>query len=271
MGQGGNRGVQNRDAVNGGPKLPVFRCRCGSEMILIPSVEILSGQVVRLAGKADDEPIVLSRDPLSTTRKLRQSGAMFFHVVDLDAVLGKGNNDTVLTKLAEDMVPFQVRGRITTPERADEVLELGADRVVLGSLPYQDNYAARELVKRFGMRVMGTLDVKGGHVLVDGNEDGDPATGIDLSDALHMLEASGLQQVIYNSVESAGEDGDLDVDLLKTVLHHGTFQVYARCTLREPQDLEPFSELHDAGLLGVILNHALARDSISFVRAVKVS
>jgi phosphoribosylformimino-5-aminoimidazole carboxamide ribotide isomerase len=240
-------------------------------MILIPSVEILSGQVVRLSGKADDEPVVLSRDVLSTTRKLRQSGAMFFHVVDLDAVLGTGNNNTVLTKLAEDMVPFQVRGRITTPERADEVLELGADRVVLGSLPYQDGYAARELVKRFGMRVMGTLDVKEGHVLVDGNEDGDPVSGIDLDDALHKLAASGVQQVIYNSVESTGEDADLDVSLLKRVLDHGAFQVYARCTLREPHDLEPFSELHEAGLLGLILNHALARESMSFSRVVKVS
>ena len=148
-----------------------------AQMILIPSVEILSGQVVRLAGATDDEPIVLSRDPLSTVRELRQSGAMFFHIVDLDAVLGKGNNNAVLARLAEDMVPFQVRGRITTPERADEVLELGADRIVLGSLPYQDGYAARELVKHFGMRVMGTLDVKGDHVLIDGNEDGDPGAG----------------------------------------------------------------------------------------------
>ena len=61
------------------------------------------------------------------------------------------------------------------------------------------------------------------------------------------------------------------MDLLKTVLDHGAFEVYARCTLREPQDLEPFSELHEAGLLGVILNHALARDSMPFSRAVKVS
>jgi len=242
-----------------------------AEMILIPSVEILSGQVVRLAGKTDDEPIVLSRDPLSTARKLRQSGAMFFHVVDLDAVLGHGNNNAVLTRLAEDMVPFQVRGRITTPERVDEVLELGADRVVLGSLPYQDGYAARELVKRFGMRVMATLDVKEDHVLVDGNEDGDPVSGIELADALEMLKASGVQQVIYNSVESAGEDADLDVDMLKTVLAHGAFQVYARCTLQKPHDLEPFSELHEAGLLGVIVNHALARDSLSFDRVIKAS
>ena len=240
-------------------------------MILIPSVEILSGQVVRLAGTSDDEPIVLSRDPLSTVRELRQSGAMFFHIVDLDAVLGKGNNNAVLTRLAEDMVPFQVRGRITTPERADEVLELGADRIVLGSLPYQDSYAARELVKRFGMRVMGTLDVKGDDVLIDGNEDGDPGAGIEIADALERLKASGVQQVIYNSVESAGEDADLDVERLKTVLASGAFQVYARCTLRTPQDLEPFSELHEAGLLGVILNHALARDSVPFARVMKAS
>ncbi len=238
-------------------------------MILIPSLEILSGELVRLVGNADSKPIVLGKDPLQTARELRQAGAMFFHVVDLDAVLGNGNNNDVLVRLAEDMVPFQVRGRITTAERADEILKLGADRVVLGSLPYQDTDVAKALVKRFGMRVMGTLDVKGDHVLVDGNEDGDPGAGIELDDALAMLEASGVQQVIYNSVESAGEDADLDLERLKTLLANGAFQVYARCTLQHPQDLEPFSELHEAGLLGVILNHALARDSVPFATVMK--
>ncbi len=240
-------------------------------MILIPSLEILSGQVVRLAGNADEEPVVLSRDPLATARKLRQSGAMFFHIVDLDAVLDKGNNNSVLSKLAEDMVPFQVRGRITTSERADELLGLGADRVVLGSLPYTDGRAAKQLVKRFGMRVMGTLDVKGNRVLTDGNEDRDPATGLELDEALKKLAATGVQQVIYNSVESAGEDADLNVEWLKTVLAHGAFQVYARCTLHKPQDLEPIAELHEAGLLGIILNHAMARDSMPFAQVLKVS
>lgn len=240
-------------------------------MILIPSMEVLSGQVVRLAGNNDGKPTVLSKDPLGTARKLRQSGAMFFHVVDLDAVLGKGNNNAVLAKFAEDMVPYQVRGHITTPERADELLTLGADRVVLGSLPYKDNRAARELVKRFGMRVMATLDVKGDHVLVDGTEDGDPASGIELASALKQLKSTGVQQVIYNSIESAGEDAELDVDMLKAVLADEALQVYARCTLHEQQELEPFLELHEAGLVGVILNHALAAESVPFNEVVEVA
>jgi phosphoribosylformimino-5-aminoimidazole carboxamide ribotide isomerase len=240
-------------------------------MILIPSLEILSGQLVRLAGSADSKPVVLSKDPLKTARDLRHSGAMFFHVVDLDAVLRKGNNNDVLTKLAEDMVPFQVRGRITTAERADEIMQLGADRVVLGSLPYRDGKAAKELVKRFGMRVMATLDVKGDRVLTGGREDQDDDNGIDLAAAIKKLKATGVQQVIYNSVESAGEDADLDVDKLKAVITNGAFRLYARCTVHKPQQLEPLSELHEQGLLGVILNHALAKDSAPFAKVLKLS
>ncbi len=240
-------------------------------MILIPSLEILSGELVRLVGNADSKPIVLGKDPLQTARELRQAGAMFFHVVDLDAVLGNGNNNDVLVRLAEDMVPFQVRGRITTAERADEILKLGADRVVLGSLPYQDGHAARELVKRFGMRVMGTLDVKGDRVLVDGDEDKEGHAGISLDEALEKLKATGVKQVIFNSVESAGEDAELDADKLESVVASGTFKIYARCTVQTPQELEPLAKLHDRGLLGVILNHALAKDSAPFAKVLGAS
>ena len=240
-------------------------------MILIPSLEILSGEVVRLAGNVDSKPTVLGEDPLKTARELRQAGAMFFHVVDLDAVLGNGNNNDVLRKLAEDMVPFQVRGRITTAERADEILKLGADRVVLGSLPYQEADVAKDLVKRFGMRVMGSLDVKGDRVLVDGDEDKEGVAGISLAEALDKLKATGVQRVIFNSVASAGEDAALDAAMLESVLAEGAFQIYARCTLQTPEQLEPLSRLHDMGLLGVILNHALAGDSAPFAKVMKAS
>ena len=240
-------------------------------MILIPSLEILAGDLVRLRGDSSSEPTVLSDDPLQSARDLRHGGAMFFHVVDLDAVLGQGDNNEVLSRLSEDMIPYQVRGGIKTAERADELLQLGADRVVLGSLPYDDPKAAKDLVKRFGMRVIATLDVKGDRVLVAGD---DREEAVDLPQALKALKASGVQQVIYNNVESSGEDAALDLETLKritTVVNDGALQVYARCTVHRPAELDPLLELHEQGLVGVILNHALAGDSVPFADVLKVA
>lgn len=229
-------------------------------MILIPSLEILGGKLVRLVGGAEAKPTTLSENPLQTARELRRSGAMFFHIVDLDAAFGQGNNDDVLRTLADDMIPFQVRGGVRTAKRADKLLNLGADRVVLGDLTFRDWSAARKLVKSFGLRVVATLDVKGDQAI------GDAKSGklLELDQALTMLLDSGVEHVIYNSVEYAGEDAKLDQDVLARVMSHGSYQVYARCTVHTPQELAPLLELQRQGLGGVILNHALATDSAPF-------
>lgn len=234
-------------------------------MILIPSLEILAGRPVRLEGGPDGDPIVLGDDALHTAREMIRSGARFLHVVDLDAAFGTGNNDAVLAQLADAMVPFQVRGGIKTAERAEQLLSLGADRVVLGPLPFRDEAAARSLVERFGVRVVGTLDVRADRVLI-----GDDSEGIEFANALAILRRIGVQQVIYNSVEFAGEDAPLDLDKLSATMGGGAFRVLARCTVKRPGDITPLVEFGDGGLEGVILNHALAPDAAPFASLIEV-
>jgi phosphoribosylformimino-5-aminoimidazole carboxamide ribonucleotide (ProFAR) isomerase len=237
-------------------------------MILVPSLEILGGELVRLRGGAGDPPTVLAGNPLQTARELHRAGALFFHVVDLDAAFGTGDNDDVLRTLTEAMVPFQVRGGIESAERARELLALGADRVVLGSLCYHDGDAARQLVERFGLRIAAALDVEGDQVSIGGSGG---ATRIGLPEALRQLRATGVQQLIYNSVESPGEDAALDHERLLSVVADGAFQVYARCTVHSAAELAPLLELHRQGLIGVIVNHALAADSAPFADLVAMA
>jgi phosphoribosylformimino-5-aminoimidazole carboxamide ribotide isomerase len=227
-------------------------------MILIPTLELLGGKLVRLVGGSETETTVLSENPLETARELHSAGSMFLHVVDLDAMFGIGNNNDVLRRLSKERIPYQVRGGVRTAQRATELLRLGADRVVLGDLPFRDWSAARKLVKSFGLRVVATLDVVGNEALGDMESD----RRLDLDQALQVLLDTGVEHIIYNSVESAGEDAYLDLTVLERVMSHGWFQVYTRCTVHTPEELYPLLELESRGLRGVILNHALASDCV---------
>ncbi len=233
-------------------------------MILIPSLEIMSGKLVRLQGGASGKPKVLSDDVLGTARRLQQQGAMFFHLVDLDAVHGLGNNDEVLKQMAAEMLPFQVRGGVRTAERVTELLALGADRVVLGPIFFEDEATAKSLVEQFGMRIMASLDISG-DVVHTGPREG----GADLKplQALEQMAAAGFQHVIYNRIE--GEDGEpaLDLEDLKTVVQAASMSIYARCTVHKQAELDGLKKLAEDGLLGIIFNHALAKESLSLEKA----
>jgi phosphoribosylformimino-5-aminoimidazole carboxamide ribotide isomerase len=219
-------------------------------MILIPSLELLDGKVVALAGSGPDDATVLAEDAIEAARALRDQGAVFFHVVDLDAALGRGDNDVVVQKLVEAGLPCQVAGGVRDAARAERLFELGADRVVLGTVLYDESDAAREVVDRHAMRVMGALDLEDGTVRTHARE---KSQELDLDAALEVLHGLDLKQVVHTSVRPGSEPSGPDLDSLKALLGKTSMQVFANVEVRGRDDLQALSALVDDGLTGVVL------------------
>lgn len=236
-------------------------------MILIPALELHSGKVVRLRQSEPPDPVILSESPLETARHFHESGAMFLHVTDLDAAFGSGNNDSVLRGLTDASIPFQVGGGIRTAERAGEVLEIGADAVVMGTLFYEQPDAAADLVSCFGNRVIAALDVLDGEVQIDKRSSG---SGHDLSQAIALLKRTRVHHVIYHCISSSDEDLGPDVKGIQELLECESFGVHTHCTIVEREDLEVLLELHQKGLAGVIVNQSRAEHSLNIERALQM-
>jgi len=106
-------------------------------MILpIPAIDIIAGKVVRLE-KGDYERLTIFGDsPLAVARKWEAEGAPMLHVVDLEgARLGRPVNLRTIRKIVKGVhIPVQVGGGIRTVETMRRYLDLGAERVVVGSV-----------------------------------------------------------------------------------------------------------------------------------------
>lgn len=236
-------------------------------MILIPCLELWEGKVVRLPAHDRENPVVVSDDPLAHARGLMKDGALFLHLIDLDAALNRGSNDEVLRTLADAGVPFQVGGGIRSTERADELLGIGADAVILGTLFYQDPEAARQLVERFGNRVIAALDVFDGEVRVNSRAEG---SGHGLKDAVALLAASGVRTVVYHQIDPADADAGPDLEGLDEVLGQEDMTVMTQCTVRTQQELAALLELHEQRQLrGVVVNRAVDGKGLNISKALQ--
>lgn len=235
-------------------------------MILIPALELYSGKVVRLRQNERTDPVILSEDPLAIATHLRASGAMFLHVTDLDAALGSGDNDDVLRALTDATIPYQVGGGIRTAERAGEILEIGADAVVMGTLFYRQPDVAADLVSRSGNRVIAALDVLDGEVQIDKRSSG---SGYDLTQAVELLKEVQVHHVIYHCISSSDEDAGPDVGGIRVLLECGSFAVHTHCTIGAKEDLESLLALHEEGLAGVVVNQSIAEHSLNIERALQ--
>jgi len=127
-------------------------------LLVIPAIDILDGQVVRVRQGDEATAKVYSGNPSDVARTFLESGASMAHVVDLNAALHgdrEGNRVTIgalLSRFKDSDLGLELAGGVRSREVADRLLSKGAKRVVLSSLAYSDLNSARQILKDYGSR-----------------------------------------------------------------------------------------------------------------------
>lgn len=137
--------------------------------MLIPSIDLMGGRIVQLV---QGEKLRLSFDDFDYWIE-RFSRFPLVQLIDLDAAMRKGNNSALVAQIARRL-SCQVGGGIHTIDRAREVLDAGAQRVIIGSALFSDEGSVRvefasDLAGAVGCdRVVAGIDTKNGQIAVKG-------------------------------------------------------------------------------------------------------
>lgn len=152
-------------------------------MQIIPAVDIKSGKCVRLTQGRPETEIVYEEDPLKAALHWQEEGAGYLHIVDLDgAFSGETVNFSVIKNiLARLKIPAEVGGGIRTLDSIKKYLDLGADRVVLGTKAATSEIFLEESIDKFGKRIAIAIDASGGRIVIEGWAKEIDATPVELA------------------------------------------------------------------------------------------
>ena len=171
-------------------------------MNLLPAIDLKEGKCVQLVGGDPEQTRVQMDDPVGQARRWVGQGADMLHVVDLDAALDRGRNaDAVEALVREAGVPVQVGGGVRSTARIEELLGLGAERVIVGTKAVQDPEWLKVTAQRFGERVVVAVDARGGEVVAKGWREG---TGLRLVDYARQVDKLGLGGLLFTDVDVEG-------------------------------------------------------------------
>ncbi|GBL41213.1 1-(5-phosphoribosyl)-5-[(5-phosphoribosylamino) methylideneamino] imidazole-4-carboxamide isomerase [Nitrosarchaeum sp.] len=107
-------------------------------MKVIPAIDLMNGQVVRLYKGDPNQKTVYSDNPIEVAKKWEANGADMLHLVDLDATLGRGSNLIIIKKILEQIsIPVQVAGGLRGESLITDISKI-SNRVVLGTLAFKD-------------------------------------------------------------------------------------------------------------------------------------
>ena len=169
-------------------------------MIIYPDIEIQDGKSVNLPRGLREEPVTYDITPQEAARWFQASGAEWLHVVDLDGVFqgGRHNQKVICEIIEQAAVPVEVAGGIRTEHDVDWWLNHGATRVVLGTVAVKNRNLVRDVCFRYPEKVVISIDVRGGYVLIDGWKTRSSFTPLELA---RDFENIGAAAIIYTDID----------------------------------------------------------------------
>ncbi|MFB6096978.1 MAG: 1-(5-phosphoribosyl)-5-[(5-phosphoribosylamino)methylideneamino]imidazole-4-carboxamide isomerase [Haloferacaceae archaeon] len=232
------------------------------EFEVVPAVDMQDGQVVQLVqGERGTEKTY--GDPVEAAERWVAEGAETLHLVDLDGAFeGERANADAVERIVEAVdVDLQLGGGIRTAEDALGLLDLGLERVILGTAAVENPAVVEEISASRPGTVMVSLDAKDGEVVVAGWTEG---TGLDPAEAAVRYEELGAGAILFTNVDVEGKLEGVRTDAVERIVAAVDIPVVASGGVATVDDVRA---LKDAGAAAVVVGTALYEGRFTLAEA----
>ena len=241
-------------------------------LLVIPAVDLLGGQAVRLRQGKKTEQTTYFADPVEPARLFAGAGATLLHVVDLDGAFeGESRNSPSVRRIVEAAGPtvkVELGGGIRSLEAIERSLALGVIRVILGTAALTDPGLLTEALKRFGSeKIVAGVDAVDGKVAIRGWEQQTATPALELAGQLARL---GLQRIIYTDISTDGMLGGPNLEALKKICSV-ELKVIASGGIAEMEHVREMARLEGLGVEGMIIGKALYEGRIDLRAAIEAA
>ena len=215
-------------------------------MNLYAAIDLMSGKVVRLKeGKAEHLKLY-SENPLTVIRRFYDEGFERFHIVDLDAALGLGDNFNLISEMLKEKGYKQVAGGIRDVQKIKKYLDSGANRVVLSTLAFVNPQSLLPIKDRLTI----SLDVKDE---IESYEGWKKDSGLKLTEALLKFSEMGFEEFIVTSIKRDGTMKGFDRKIAQSI----PFEYRKKILLSGGVLLNEIKEIEMLGYKGCIVGKDL--------------
>ncbi|MCH8972588.1 MAG: 1-(5-phosphoribosyl)-5-[(5-phosphoribosylamino)methylideneamino]imidazole-4-carboxamide isomerase [Thaumarchaeota archaeon] len=235
-------------------------------MKIIPAIDLMDGQVVRLVKGDPSKKTVYSNDPIGIAKKWQSAGADMLHIVDLDATLGRGTNIQIIKKMIEELnLPVQVAGGLRDENTISETCKW-ATRVVIGTIAFKQKEIVLRLADALGKdKIVISVDHVDGIIVINGWQE---KTKTKLIDGMDEFLKMGFSEFLLTSVNRDGTMQGPDLEILQKACSFENANVIASGGISNIDDVK---QVKNANAFGVILGKALYENKISIEEAKKIA
>lgn len=237
-------------------------------MEVIPAIDLLDGNCVRLYQGDYAQSEIFNDNPVTVARNWEEQGATRLHVVDLDgAKAGKSSNlaaiEAIVTAIS---IPVQVGGGIRDREGLVRLLELGVQRGILGTVAVEKPELVTQLCQEFPQQVVVGIDARNGKVATRGWLE---TSEVQATELAQRMAQAGAAAIIYTDIHRDGTMSGPNMEALRELANSIEIPVIASGGVSSLTDLLSLLALEPIGVTGAIVGKAIYTGDVNLQEAVQ--
>ncbi|MCC3863085.1 1-(5-phosphoribosyl)-5-[(5-phosphoribosylamino)methylideneamino]imidazole-4-carboxamide isomerase [Terrisporobacter petrolearius] len=235
-------------------------------MIIFPAIDIKDNKCVRLLQGDFNKVNIYGDDPSEIAKKWEEKGAKFIHIVSLNGAIGEGNiNDHSIKKILQSVnIPIQIGGGVRDEKRIEELLSMGVNRVIIGSMAVKNKELLKDLVKKYKEKIVVSIDAKNGKVAIEGWEE---VSSLDSIELCKELEEIGVKTIVYTDISKDGMMIGPNFHIYEKLLKETSLDIIASGGVTTLEDVK---KLNLMNLYGAIIGKSLYENKIELKEALSL-
>ena len=233
-------------------------------MEIIPAIDIRDGKCVRLYQGDYSQQTVFDEYAVAVALWWKSLGARWLHVVDLDgAAVGEPRNMAVVEEIIRtSRLLLELGGGIRRESIAEELLQKGVSRIILGTVAIEKPELVEKLCQRFGEAIIVGIDARDGDIAIHGWQ---KDTVVDVLQLGQKMVNLGARRFIYTDIERDGTLTEPNFDAIERLIAGVRVPIIASGGISR---LEHLQRLEELGVEGAIIGRALYTGDIDLQEAI---
>ena len=234
-------------------------------MIILPAIDIKDGRCVRLYQGDYAQVTTYDTDPVQVALRWQEAGASWLHIVDLDgAAQGLPANADLIGRIRKaTTLHIEVGGGMRSLAHIEQMLELGVDRVILGTVAITDRALLQDALTRWGEQIMVGLDARDGWIAISGWRETSKVKAVTL--AAELCKA-GVQRFVCTDISRDGALTGPNLPALKEMQRAISCALIASGGVKSLADLRALASLE---VEGTIVGKAIYTGDVDLAIAIR--
>jgi len=237
-------------------------------MKILPAIDIKDKKCVRLIKGNFDNKTEYKISPVEQAEKYKDHGFKNLHIVDLDGALtGETINLDIIQEIVKKSdLKIEVGGGIRNIDSIKKYIDVGVEKVILGSAAIKDKSFLKEACEKFPSQIALALDAKDGYLSVSGWKENSNQLILDF---LKEVNDFGASRLIYTDINQDGMKQGPNFEETSKVADTSNCPIIISGGVSSIDDIKKAKELNNINIEGIIVGKAIYDGDINLDQLAK--